>query len=258
MPKKTAILGFLLAVSVLVNVLAISRLSDERGGGGGPANGAAKSGAAEAPAPASVVPAPAGRSAAETDLSGVEEEIRTLQEEVKDLRLAVLASGGKSSSDGKSSKADKTVKLAKAVENDPAAVQALADRESLNDLWRSLKGLDRTRTAIGPEKQMSLAMEATREFLGLDAAGGSALEGATRQMMEEIQQARQAMEQAHREVTNDPARRDEAQRLHREISSKYGETRRAAVGRVSALLNDSSRHRQFRDELGRWVRYLEP
>jgi hypothetical protein len=229
--NRTALaLGAILALSLLVNILAMSRLSGMRGELDEikkRARPAAEKTAGPATAP--------------------DDRIDQLAAEVARLRTEIARGKGAAAPAGPGPAAP-----APATTN-PRVNDALADAETYDLFWSNVKKLAKHAEGMDEQEYRGLVFEASAEFLAIDRAS---LAAAAEQMIKEMAEAQKAYQAEWRElwplIQKDPkAYEGQSKALHDRQEAALA----AARDRVTRLLQPETnkRHKRFAAQLDRWT-----
>lgn len=251
MRKSTLVLGALLGISALVNILALSRLSQRPDA---PAKSDRKSSGAVA-----------GSREAEKVYISDNADTRAILKELREMRaeLASLKGGGSAdsdlaSADGVQPRVAGGSDLPAAVRDDPALMELMREQEALGKLWKDLGKLWGLQKSLGDAKYKDLVLKVTSDFLQIDPGQAAAFASAAERMQQELEAAMKEYQEAYKGITWDQNDKESWQRVYKELSDKYQARQKQAMSQLDGLLGDSPRHKQFREQAATWAYYLNP
>lgn len=238
MKTSTAVLGGLLAVSVMLNLVALTRLKGVEKVEPAPVRPAGTTRTAPAPSAAVAAPSLPGLPAAATPV--------------------VPASPAPPTG-----AVDPEPQAFSAITSDPQVAAVLEAQAEHGRLWRDLDRVFKARDRLDEAKYLGTVMEATTEFLRLPAPQRPLFAQTARTAAEEVARARADHEAAKQSLppkdkTNPAAY--EAYRLQKDaLDRRLEERSRAAAEVVKGRLDlGDPRHAEFASRLDRWLRNLAP
>ena len=244
MRSNAAILGTLLAISMLVNVAVLMRT----GHGPNVREGASPSG--------SRTMEPVTAQAGTTDLVPVLAELRALRAEVRELKISsgtiIRMETDSSEAPGVAKKPDRD--LSPAITGDPKVAELVREQKELQNLWKDLGVLGQLKKQLGEEKHREVVLAATTEYLGLDASRAEAFRWQADLVRHDLQRAQEERQAAYDALKTSGAKKGGANQS-REIWNRYNEKRRTAVARLETGLDSGPRHEHFKENLQRWSQF---
>ena len=241
MRPTTLILGTMLGISLIVNGLALSRLSKQE------PKTAVKSAARptdapeEKPQPEITPPAPTG----DARIDAVLKELTQVRREIAELKTSMGSKSGSSSTSSPS-----TAK-------DPAVAEILDEADKLNKFWGDLGKLAGAREQLDEAKYQQAVLDQTADFLGLVEPNRSAFAAAAKIAFGDYDRARKEMQEAQKGINwGKDADRKLAQDQYEALQARYRESVGVANERVKVQLDlNQPRQKQFASKLETWVGY---
>ncbi len=218
MSRSTAILLSALGLSVLVNALTLARLSSAKR------------------------PVETGRAPAAPD-----PRVDRLIGEIEQLRRDVAVRPAVAAPSPAAPGAAAPIAPAPA---SPRLAEALAEQDSFDAFWTSLKQIARAHESLEPGEYRAHALDATAGYLGVDRPSFAA---AAAQMLAELEAAEKVHNAEWRQVWA-MRERPEFEARAKEVSDRRDAARAAAEAKLRALLSpDASRaHKRFLAKLMDW------
>lgn len=234
MKTSTAVLGGLLAVSVLFNLVALTRLRGTEKVPAAPARPAAPRPAAS---PAAVVRTP------------------------EPVPLADPTAVAPPAPDRPPP--DPEPQAFSSITSDPQVMAVLEAQEEHGRLWKDLDRVFKARDRLEEAKFLGTVMDATTEFLRLPAPQRPLFAQTARGAAEEVGRARTDHEAAKQGLPPKDKSNPAAHELYKQqkdvLDRRLEERSRAAADVVKARLDLSDpRHAEFASRLDRWLRNLAP
>ncbi len=235
MARSSIILGALLAVSVLLNVVLLTRRSEAPSGAVAvrpvrkEAAAAAPGGAADVPLPVRVpLDAPAALPASSSTAS------------------PPPASGSVPS-----------------VRRDPRIADVLEAQDRFAEFWKDLDRLFKAKGRVDDAQYFQAAVSATADFLELPATARTHFTEASRAGVAALARSRQEYDQARSALPprdkNNPASSALYQERKDAVDARYQEQVKAAVNGVRTVLDPARpRHAEFSASAEKWLRNLVP
>jgi len=133
---------------------------------------------------------------------------------------------------------------------------SVADIREMNLLWKDLDALKQQARELGPAEYKIRCIQRTATFLQLAELATAQFAKKVDLVLRDFKEARERMQQAHRDVAYNPDNRDSVMR-YRAAWEQYSKDRQAAVGRVASTLASTPRRQLFAEQSWRWILRLE-
>jgi hypothetical protein len=246
-PVVLGTLGLLLAVSLLLNVVAFTRMNGAR---------SERSSASPTASPAAPAPArPAAPASADARLDQVLLELAQLRREVARLSGGASPAPVTAAAPGSGAPADAPTLTF----DDPQVARVIQEQSEWRSFWRQLDRVFDARSQLDETVYQKSVFDATTDFLGLQEPARAQFVQSAKLAAVDLARVRREYDEARNALPSRTADPQGYETQRRQLDLRYRDQLKAVVDRVRVYLDPAqTRHSEFSDQAYDWLRKLGP